>query len=164
MRLTIIVVLTVSALSAEPAQQTVPDGPVSNYSGYAYPDCGAANAPALRIVLPAGAVPVPAAVPKSPPRPAVELIVSATVEQAVGKDIAFVRDAAGSSGVSVVGLSCPVVGDCSRAQKGTLMLKRRDDGALTGEFRALWPDEAVRAAVVTGRFVAAWRDTPATCG
>jgi hypothetical protein len=145
--------------------QQPPEGPVTKYSGYAHADCGPSNSPAVRIVLPAGAVPVPAAVPKSAPRPAVELLISAPLDRALGQKIAFTPNAASGTGLSVVGLSCPVVGDCSRAQSGTLTVERRpDDGALTGEFRALWPDEAVRATVVTGRFVAAWRDAPTKCG
>jgi hypothetical protein len=102
-------------------------------------------------------------VPKSAPRPAVELVISAPLDRALAQKIPFTRDAS-SDGLSVVGLSCPVVGDCSRAQSGTLTFERRDDGALTGEFRALWPDEAVRATVVIGRFVAAWRDAATKCG
>ena len=146
-------------LAQQPAQ-----GPVTNYSGYAHQDCGPSNLPALRIVLPAGSVPVPATVPKSAPRPAVELVISAPVDRALGQKIPFSRDTGGGDALSVVGLSCPVVGDCSRAQSGTLTFERRPDGALAGEFRALWPDEAVRAAIVTGRFVAAWREAPTKCG
>ena len=164
MRISIFLILIgVSAIPGV-AQQPA-EGPVTNYAGYAHAECGPSNSPALRIVLPAGSVPVPATVPKSSPRPAVELVISVPVDRALGQKIPFSRDAASGGGLSVVGLSCPVVGDCSRAQSGTLTLERRPaDGALTGEFRALWPDEAVRAAFVTGRFVAAWREVEVKCG
>jgi hypothetical protein len=163
-RISLFLILIGAAAAPGLAQQPA-EGPVTNYSGYAHQDCGPSNAPALRIVLPAGSVPVPATVPKSAPRPAVELVISAPVDRALGQKIPFSRDAAAGDALSVVGLSCPVVGDCSRAQSGTLTFQRRPaDGALTGEFRALWPDEAVRATVVTGRFVAAWRETATTCG
>ena len=157
--------VVIGASAATGIAQQPPEGPVTRYSGYAHADCGPSNSPSLRIVLPAGSVPVPVTVPKSAPRPAVELMVSAPLDRALGQKIPFTGDAAGGGGgLSVVGLSCPVVGDCSRAQSGTLTFERRpDDGALTGEFRALWPDEAVRATVVIGRFVAAWRDVPTKC-
>jgi hypothetical protein len=94
----------------------------------------------------------------------VELVISARFDRAVGQKIPFASKPTSGDGLTVLGLSCPVVGDCSRAQSGTLTFERRaEDGALTGEFRALWPDEAVRATVVTGRFVAAWRDTATKC-
>lgn len=163
MRISIILFLIGFSQAAGLAQQP-PEGPVTKYSGYAHADCGPSNSPTLRIVLPAGSVPVPATVPKSPSRPAVELVISAPVDRALGQKIPFSRDAASGDGLSVIGLSCPVVGDCSRAQSGTLTFERRPDGALTGEFRAQWPDEAVRATVVIGRFVAAWREAVTTCG
>lgn len=73
-------------------------------------------------------------------------MISAPLDRAVAQKIPFSRDAVSGDLLSVVGLSCPVVGDCSRAQSGTLVFERRPtDGALTGEFRAMWPDEAVRA-------------------
>lgn len=163
MRISIVLILI--GFSAVGLAQQPAEGPVTNYSGYAHADCGPSNSPALRIVLPAGSVPVPATVPKSSPRPAVELVISASVDRVLGQKIPFSRDVASGDGLSVVGLSCPVVGDCSRAQSGTLTFQRRPaDGALTGEFRAMWPDEAVRATVVIGRFVAAWREAATKCG
>jgi hypothetical protein len=163
MRISIILLFLIGLSSAAGLAQQPAEGPVTNYTGYAHEDCAPANSPGLRIVLPAGAVPVPDTVPKSPPRPAVELVISAPVDKVLEQQIPFVRDAAPGAGLSVVGLSCPVIGACSRAQSGTLTVQRRPDGALTGEFRARWPDEPVRATVVIGRFVAAWRDTATKC-
>jgi hypothetical protein len=135
-----------------------------SYSGYAHMECGPSNAPSLRIVLPAGSAPVPAAVPASAPRPAIELVVPAPLDRAVGQKLTVAREAA-AGGLTAIGLSCPIVGECSRAQSGSLSLQRRaDDGAITGEFGILWPDEAARQTVVRGKFVAAWRETSAKCG
>ena len=127
-----IILIVIGVSAAGGLAQQPPEGPVTNYSGYAHQDCGASNTPGLRIVLPAGSVPVPATVPKSPPRPAVELVISAPVDRAVGQKIPFSREAPGE-GLSVIGLSCPVVGDCARALSGTLTFQRRPaDGARHG--------------------------------
>jgi hypothetical protein len=137
---------------------------VTNYSGYAHADCGPSNTAGVRIVLPAGTVPIPASVPQSPPRPAIELVVHAPLDRAVGQKLTVARDAA-AGGLTAMGLSCPIVGECSRAQSGSLSLQRRaDDGAITGEFGILWPDEAVRQTVVRGKFVAVWREASTKCG
>lgn len=164
MRMAIVLLLAIGLFTSAGVAQQPAEGPVTNYTGYAHLDCGPANSPGLRIVLPAGAVPVPEIVPKSPPRPAVELVISAPVDRVLGQEIPFAGDASGP-GLSVVGLSCPVIGACSRAQSGTLTVQRRAaDGALTGEFRARWPDEPARATVVIGRFVAIWREAAKKCG
>jgi hypothetical protein len=164
MRISINLLFLIGFSAAAGLAQQPAEGPVTNYTGYAHLDCGPANSPGFRIVLPAGAVPVPETVPKSPPRPAVELVISAPVDRAVGQQMPFVRDAASGAGLSVVGLSCPVIGSCSRAQSGTLTVQRRPaDGALTGEFRARWPDEPARATVVIGRFIAVWREAATKC-
>jgi hypothetical protein len=159
-----IVVAVVVCCSAPLGLAQQPATNVTNYSGYAHADCGPSNAAGVRIVLPAGAVPVPASVPKSAPRPAIELVVNLPLDRAVGQQLKVARDA-GAGATTVVGLSCPIVGDCSRAQSGTLSFQRRpEDGSLTGEFAILWPDEAVRQTVVRGKFVAAWREALTKCG
>jgi len=157
--------ITVASATLALAQgQPEPNVPVNNYAGYAFADCGPGNTPAVRIVLPAGKQPIPAAVPPSPPRPAVELLIQSGLDAALGQKLTVVQEA-GQQALSVVALSCPVVGGCSRARTGTLSLQRRaDDGALTGEFRIRWPDEPARATDVIGKFVASWREAAKKCG
>lgn len=131
-------------------------GPPSNYAGYAYTECGPANAPAVRVVALQGLV--PEGVPKTPPRPSIELIVYRGLDAAIGQKITIGPKP--EAGGAIV-LSCPVVGECAPAQSGAVSITGKNDkGALTGEFGAKWAIGAPRA----GRFIVAWRDSQAKCG
>src|SRR6185295_20017883 len=79
-------------------------GPVVNYRGYAYADC-AASAPALRVVALQGVV--PEGIPRTPPRPSIEILINAPLEKSVGQQ--FTVEAKAGPGGAVVS-SCPVVG------------------------------------------------------
>src|SRR5262245_26756249 len=57
-------------------------GPVVNYRGYAYADCPA-NAPAVRVVALQGLV--PDGIPRTPPRPSIEILINAPLDKAVGQ-------------------------------------------------------------------------------
>jgi hypothetical protein len=130
-------------------------GAPAQYSGYAFVECTASNAPAVRLVLLQGVV--PATLPASAPRPSLALVLAGNTESLVGKEIALSRDAAGPGRI----ISCPVVGDCVPAETGAVTLERRaDDGALTGQFRATWPPIPQR----TGKFTVGWRDSGKSCG
>src|SRR5262245_10346373 len=124
-------------------------GPPANYRGYGRNDCSTADGPAARVTILQGVV--PDGVPRTPPRPSIELVVYAPGEKVVGQALTVTpKPAAGGA----VALSCPVVGSCAPAEGGTLTITNRgDNGALTGEFRAKWGIGAPRA----GRFVADWR-------
>ena len=161
---TLLLLVVASAIAAQQAAQPEANVPVNTYRGYAHADCTDAGAPLVRIVLPAGKVQIPTTVPASPPRPAVELIVQGALDDALSKPIP-VQEPPTARTLSVSALSCPVVGSCSRARTGTLSLQRHsDDGALTGEFRMRWPDEAARQTDIIGRFTAAWIAGGRTCG
>jgi len=130
-------------------------GPPANYLGYAFIQCGPANAPGLRIVALQGLI--PEGIPKAPPRPSIELVIPGTVETAIGKQFTVVPK---PSAESAVAFSCPVVGDCAPAENGALVVtSRTGSGALVGEFKAKWGIGAVRA----GRFTAAWRESQEKC-
>lgn len=130
-------------------------GPAANYLGYAFVQCGPANASGLRIVALQGLI--PEGIPKAPPRPSIELVIPGTVETVLGKQITIGPKPAAENALA---LSCPVVGDCAPAESGALVVNSRaDSGALMGEFRAKWGIGAPRA----GRFTAAWRDSQAKC-
>jgi hypothetical protein len=145
-----------AAAAAQPAV------PTNTYSGYSHADCGPGKTPIVRIVLPAGAAPIPAALPTTPARPAVELLVQGSVDGALGKPVPVQEPpVAGTLGVSA--LSCPVVGSCSRARTGTLTFERGADGGLTGQFRIRWPDEAARTTDIIGKFTARWFDSGRDC-
>ena len=106
-------------------------GPPANYLGYAFVQCGPANAPGLRIVALQGLI--PEGIPKAPPRPSIELVIPGTVETALGKQFTVVPKPAAESAVA---FSCPVVGDCAPAETGALVVtSRTDSGALVGEFQ-----------------------------
>jgi hypothetical protein len=129
-------------------------GVVGQYGGYAYADCTAAKRDAVRIVLMTG--PVPAAMPAKPPRPSLELLVYAPVDKAAGQTFTVSRaaDAAGAA------LTCPVVGECSQANTGTITLdKRGADGGLSGTYNAAWGNGAPR----NGKFNVQWRDGGKAC-
>jgi hypothetical protein len=147
-------------------QPTAPPAaiPTNTYSGYAHADCGPADSPTVRIMLPAGSVPVPETLPASPPRPRVEVVVSGPLERALGQEITIVPEPIGSAPMTANALSCPLMGNCSRAQRGRLTLQRAADGTLTGEFRARWPDEAARQTDVIGKFSAVWFASQKICG
>jgi hypothetical protein len=130
-------------------------GPVVNYRGYAYADC-AASAPAVRVVALQGVV--PEGIPRTPPRPSIEIQINAPLDKAVGQQ--FTVDPKAGAGGAVVS-SCPVVGDCSPAGNGTVAVtSKADDGTIVGEFRAKWAIGAPRA----GRFTVAWRQSENKCG
>ena len=130
-------------------------GPVVNYRGYAFADC-AASAPAVRVVALQGVV--PEGIPKTPPRPSIEILVNAPLDKAVGQQ--FTVESKAAAGGAVVS-SCPVVGDCSPAGNGTVaVVSKADDGTIVAEFRAKWAIGAPRA----GRFTVAWRQSENTCG
>lgn len=130
-------------------------GPVVNYRGYAFADC-AANAQALRIVALQGLV--PEGIPRTPPRPSIEIQINAALDKVVGQQ--FTVDPKAGAGGAVVS-SCPVVGDCSPAGNGTVAVtSKADDGTIVGEFRAKWAIGAPRA----GRFTVAWRQSENKCG
>jgi hypothetical protein len=159
MRVAVLIVgLVFLAAPAGIAQQSGPQfggGGAAQYNGYAFVECTASNAPAVRLVLMQGLV--PAALPASAPRPSLALILPGGVDGIAGKEIALSKDPAGAGRI----LSCPVVGDCVPAETGTVTLQPRGaDGALSGEFRATWPPIPQR----TGKFTVAWRDSGKTCG
>ena len=130
-------------------------GPVVNYRGYAYADC-AASAPAVRVVALQGVV--PDGVPRTPPRPSIEIQINTPLDKAVGQQ--FTVDPKAGAGGAVVS-SCPVVGDCSPAGNGTVAVtSKAEDGTIVGEFRAKWAIGAPRA----GRFTVAWRQSENKCG
>ncbi len=131
--------------------------PAPTYQGYAYPECGAANAPAIHVVLLLGGV--PETVPEKAPRPSIELLFNTKIHRVTAQPATFRVD----SRQGPVALTCPVVGNCSVAQSGEISIERRTDGALAGEFRIMWPDEPARATVVVRRFVAVWRDAATRC-
>ena len=157
-----VVTLAASASAQQPGAPPAPI-PTNSYSGYAFAECGPSNSPIVRLVLPAGAAAVPATLPASPPRPRVELVVQASIDRATGQEITIAADGGGEAGLTAAGLSCPLMGNCSRAQRGRLSFTREADGALRGEFRARWPDEPARATDVIGRFTAVWFDSQSPC-
>jgi hypothetical protein len=127
----------------------------AQYSGYAFEECTASNAPALRLVLLQGLV--PATLPASAPRPSLAIILAGITEGSVGKEIQISKDPASAGRM----LSCPVVGDCVVAETGAVTIERRgEDGTLTGQFRATWPPIPQR----TGKFTVGWRDSGKKCG
>jgi hypothetical protein len=131
-------------------------GPVVNYAGYGYVDCGSSNAASVRIVALQGLV--PEGLPKSPPRPSIEFVIEGGLDAVMGKS--FTIGPKGGAG-SAVALSCPVVGDCGVAETGNLSVTgKAPNGNLLGEFRAKWAIGAPRA----GKFTVFWRDSPAKCG
>src|SRR5436190_66249 len=124
-------------------------GPPANYRGYARNDCSTADGPAIRLTMLQGVV--PEGVPRTPPRPSIELVLYAPVDKLVGQMLNVTpKPAAGGA----VALSCPVVGACAPAEAGAVQITNRaDNGTLTGEFRAKWGIGAPRA----GRFTTDWR-------
>jgi hypothetical protein len=141
------------------AQQARPKAaPTPIFQGYAYPTCGPSNAPAIHVVLLVDAI--PETIPARPPRPSIELFFNANVHRLLGQSATFRVD----SPKGPVALTCPVVGNCTVAQSGEVMIQRRDsDRALIGEFRIVWPDASPRPAALVRRFVAIWRDAATKC-
>ena len=131
-------------------------GPAVNYRGYAHADCGPADGPAVRVIALQGIV--PEGVPRTPPRPSIEIVIYAALDKAVGQQFNVAPKAAAGGAVVT---SCPVVGDCAPAGNGTASItSRAEDGTIVGEFRAKWAIGAPRA----GRFTVAWRQADRTCG
>ena len=154
----LIVAVVIFAAPAGTAQQGGPQfggGGAAQYNGYAFVECTASNAPAVRLVLLQGVV--PATLPASAPRPSLALILPGTADSVSGKEIKLSKDPAGTGQI----VSCPVVGSCVPAETGTVTLAARGaDGAMSGEFRATWPPIPERR----GKFTVGWRDSGKTCG
>jgi hypothetical protein len=153
----LIVAVALCTAPAALAQQGGPQfggGGAAQYNGYASVECTASNEPAVRLVLLQGVV--PATLPASAPRPSLALILTGNADSIAGKEIALSKDPAGPGRI----ISCPVVGDCVPAEKGTVTLEPRGaDGAFTGQFRATWPPIPERM----GKFTVGWRDSGKTC-
>jgi hypothetical protein len=131
-------------------------GPPANYLGYAFVQCGPGNAPGIRVVALQGLV--PEGIPKTTPRPSIELAIPGTVDTILGKQITVAPKPAADSALA---MSCPVVGACAPAESGAVVVNSRTEaGSLVGEFRAKWGIGAPRA----GKFIASWRDSQAKCG
>jgi hypothetical protein len=146
--------------AASPPSGVFPEqqGPAVNYAGYAYLDCGSSNAASIRIVALQGLVPDD--LPKAPPRPSIEFVVSGGLDAVMGKSFPIAPKGAAGAG-SALAMSCPVVGDCAAADTGNLSITgKAPNGNLLGEFRAKWAIGAPRA----GKFTAFWRDSQAKCG
>jgi hypothetical protein len=152
-----ILAFVLSAVLPGMAQQGGPQfggGGAAQYNGYASVECTVSNEPAVRLVLLQGIV--PATLPASAPRPSLALILAGSADSIAGKEIALSKDPAGPGRI----VSCPVVGDCVPAEKGTVTLEPRGaDGAFTGQFKATWPPIPERA----GKFTVGWRDSGKTC-
>jgi hypothetical protein len=132
-------------------------GVVGKYQGYAYADCSEAKTPIVRIVLVQGAV--PAGIPAAPPRPSIELVLHGGVQKAVGQTVSVSADAL-TSGSGGAAITCPVVGWCSTAVKGTIQIESRAaDGGVAGKYQAAWRNGQPRS----GQFSAAWRESTAKC-
>lgn len=131
-------------------------GPVANYRGYAFSDCAPWDGPVVRVVALQGIV--PEGVPRTPPRPSIEIAVYEALDKAVGQSFNVATKPAGGAAVVT---SCPVVGDCAPAGSGSVSVtSRAEDGTIVGEFRAKWAIGAPRA----GRFTVVWRQSNAVCG
>jgi hypothetical protein len=149
------VLLAMPAGGAQTGGPQFGGGGATQYNGYAFVECTAANKPAVRLVLLTGVV--PATLPASAPRPSLALILPGTADTVSGKEIALSKDPAGAGQI----VSCPVVGSCVPAETGTVTLAARGgDGAMSGEFRATWPPIPERR----GKFTVAWRDSGKACG
>src|SRR5215510_14023407 len=57
-------------------------GPPANYRGYGRNDCSTADGPAVRLTVLQGVV--PEGVPRTPPRPSIELVIYAPIDKVVG--------------------------------------------------------------------------------
>jgi hypothetical protein len=157
------IALAAQAPQAPPAQGTGPlaglfpeqQGPPANYRGYGRNDCGPTDGPAVRLTVLQGLV--PEGVPRTPPRPSIELIIYAPLDKVVGQELTIApKPVAGG----VVAMSCPVVGVCAPADAGVLTISGRgENGSINGEFRAKWAIGAPRS----GRFTADWRESVNTC-
>lgn len=159
MRIAVLIVAFVfCAVPAGLAQQGGPTfggAAATQYRGYAFVECTASNAPAVRLVLLQGVV--PATLPAGAPRPSLALVLPGSADSVAGKEITLSKDPAGPGRI----VSCPVVGDCVPAEKGTVTLEPRGaDGAFKGQFRATWPPIPER----TGTFTVGWRDSGKACG
>src|SRR5688572_1470271 len=114
----IAVFMLLFALCAVPtgtAQTGLPQfggGGATNYGGYAFIECTAANQSAVRLVLMQGVV--PPALPASAPRPSLAVILPGSPDDIAGKEVALSKDPAGAGQI----VSCPVVGACVPAETG----------------------------------------------
>jgi hypothetical protein len=154
--------VTLMAQAPQPSQAPLAglfneqQGPVVSYRGYAHAECSSAGSPIVRVIALQGIV--PDGVPRTPPRPSIEIVIHAGLDKAVSQQFNVGPKAA--DGGAVVS-SCPVVGDCAPAGNGTVSLtSRAEDGTLVGEFRAKWAIGAPRA----GRFTVPWREAGSKCG
>ena len=98
-------------------------------------ECSASNAPAVRIVAIQGLV--PEGIPKSSPRPSIELVVNGALDTVMGKPLTVVPKAQSAAG-NAMALSCPVVGDCAAAETGAMTVatrhrERQPDRRVPGE-------------------------------
>jgi hypothetical protein len=154
----LIVALMVCAAPAGRGQQGGPQfggGGAANYGGYAFVECTAANKPAVRLVLMQGVVPKD--LPASAPRPSLAVILPGSPDSIAGKEVVLSKDPAGAGQI----VSCPVVGSCVPAEKGTITIEPRgSDGSFKGQFKATWPPIPERQ----GKFSIGWRDSGKTCG
>ena len=159
MRVAVLIVsLMVCAAPTGSGQQGGPQfggGGAANYGGYAFVECSAANKPAVRLVLMQGVVPKD--LPASAPRPSLAVILPGSPDSIAGKEVVLSKDPAGAGQI----VSCPVVGSCVPAEKGTVTIEPRgSDGSFKGQFKATWPPIPERQ----GKFSIGWRDSGKTCG
>lgn len=126
-------------------------------NAYAYADCSASNTTATRIVIVTGAL--PANVPTASPRPSIEIVLNNASDQIPPAAVTVSPDGV-KGGPAAAVLSCPVVGNCSPANTGTVTAQRGGDGTITGSYQASWSQGQPR----NGRFTAAWRDSQKKCG
>ena len=126
-------------------------------NAYAYADCSTSNTATTRIVIVTGVL--PAGVPAASPRPSIEIVLNNTADQIPPAAVTVSPDGV-KGGTSAAVLSCPVVGNCSPANTGTVTAQRGGDGTITGSYQASWSQGQPR----NGRFNAAWRDSQKKCG
>ena len=163
MRAAIALLLVPTVLGAQQSQSPLAglfperQGPASNYAGYAFAECGPENTPAVRLVALQGLV--PEGIPKTSPRPSIELVVYRALDASIIGQKINLSPKPETGGA--MALSCPVVGQCAPAQSGAISITGRgENGNLTGEFGAQWAIGAPRL----GRFTLIWRDSQVKCG
>ena len=131
--------------------------PPPQLNAFAYADCSPSKAMTTRVVLVQG--PVPAAMPATPPRPSIEIIINAPADKLPSGSQTVAPDGV-KAGPNAAMVSCPVVGDCAPAQSGTLTVQRGADGTVTGNYNGQWSQGQPRV----GKFSAAWRESGKKCG
>ena len=131
--------------------------PPPQLNAFAYADCSATKAATTRVVLVQG--PVPAAMPTTPPRPSIEIIINAPADKLPSGSQTVSPDGV-KGGPNAAMVSCPVVGDCAPAQSGTLTVQRATDGTITGNYNGQWSQGQPRV----GKFSAPWRESGKKCG